>query len=100
MKDRTNSDYAKIIARGRDAYQDYTLIQDKVMLFKEGVLKSFEQTKTTQDIERRNLWQALQIADMVLESLLSDITDGKHAIQQLEEIKRAGKPSLIERVMP
>jgi len=93
LQGRTSTDYAKIIARGRDAYQDYTLVEKKIAQFKESVHDSFIKTKTNQDLERRNLWQALQIADMVLEYLLSDIREGQHAIEQLEEIKRVGKPT-------
>ncbi len=97
---RDNADYAKIIARGRDAYQDYTLVEAKISQFKQETLDAIAKSKITDDNGRRNLVISLQIADRVLEYLLSDIRDGKHAIEKLEEIKKVGKPSLIDRVMP
>ena len=103
MKERTSTDYAKIIARGRDAYQDYTLVEKKIAQLKEEILQTIAKTKISSkdaDRERRNLVGALQIADRVLEYLLSDIREGQHAIEQLEEIKRVGKPTLLQRVMP
>lgn len=100
MQGRTNEDIAKVIARGRDAYQDYTLVQEKIAQFKQETLEVIAKSKISDDRGRRNLVISLQIADKVLGYLLSDITNGKHAIQQLEEIKRVGKPTLIERVMP
>lgn len=103
MQGRTNEEIAKVIARGRDAYQDYSLIEKKFAQFKEEVLQTIAKTKIggkDGDRERRNLVLSLQIAEKVLGYLLSDIRDGKHAIQRLEEIKRVGKPTLLERVMP
>lgn len=103
MQDNKNVDYAEIIATGRDAYQDYTLVENKIAQFKEEVLQVITKSKISSkdaDRERRNLVQALQIADRVLEYLLSDIRQGKHAIQQLEEIKRVGKPTLLDRILP
>ncbi len=97
---RDNEEIAKIIARGRDAYRDYSLIEEKLSEINIKFHEAFEKTSPTQDLERRNLWQALQITGMVLEYLLSDIRDGKHAIQQMEEIKRVGRPTLLQRVMP
>ena len=76
------------------------MVEKKIAEFKESVHRSFSETKPKEDLERKNLWQALQIADMVLEYLLADIRDGKHAIEMLEEIKRVGKPTLLERVLP
>lgn len=97
---RDNTDYAKIIARGRDAYQDLSLVEKKIADFKQQVLETIAKSKISDDAGRRNLVISLQIADKVLEYLLSDINEGKHAIEMLEQIKRVGRPTLLERVMP
>lgn len=97
---RDNSDYAKIIARGRDAYQDLSLVEKKISDFKQEVLNNIATSKIGDDAGRRNLVISLQIADRVLEYLTSDINDGKHAMEMLDEIKRVGRPTLLERVMP
>ena len=100
MQGRSNEDIAKVIARGRDAYTDYTLVNDKIQQFRDEIYTAFSKTGSKQDLERHNLWQALQIADKVLEYLTTDITNGKQAIKYLDEIKRTGKPSLMERILP
>ena len=100
MTDRTNVDYAKIIARGRDAYQDLTLVEKKFAQLKEETVKALLDLKINDNDERRNLAIACKIADRVLEYLLSDINSGKHAMETLDQIKRVGKPTLLERVMP
>lgn len=97
---RSNEDIAKIISRGRDAYQDYRLVEEKIAHFKKETLEAISKTKVDDDLGRRNMVVSLQIADRVLEYLLSDITDGKHAVKQMEEIKRVGKPTLLQMVMP
>lgn len=100
MQGRNSEDIAKIISRGRDAFRDYSLIEEKLAEINIKFHEAFEKTTPKEDLERRNLWQALQITGMVLEYLLSDIRDGKHAIQQMEQIKRVGKPTLLQRVLP
>lgn len=94
------SDYHKEIAKGRDAYQEFELISEKIELFQEEVHKLFAATTTTQDIERHNLWQALQISGKVLEYLRTDINTGRNALKMLEDIKKVGKPTLVERILP
>lgn len=100
MQVRTNEDRARIISRGRDAFRDYSLIEEKIKEYRAETLEVISKTKLNDDVGRRNLVISLQIADRVLEYLLSDIRDGKHAIEQMEEIKRVGRPTLLQRVMP
>lgn len=97
---RDNVDYAKIISRGRDAYQDLSLVEKKIAEFKAESIKAMLDLKINDNDERRNLAIACKIADRVLEYLLSDINSGKHAMETLDQIKRVGKPTLLERVMP
>lgn len=97
---RTEADIHKVISRARDAHQDYALVEEKIEYFKKTCRVAYENTKPLQDIERRNLWQALHIADKVLEYLTQDINEGKIAIQTLEEIKKVGKPTLLDKYIP
>lgn len=100
LRVRTDAEIHKVISRGRDAHRDYSLVEKKVEYFKEQCRTAYENTKPLQDIERKNLWQALHIADKVLEYLTQDINAGKKAITDIEEIKRVGRPTIIERILP
>lgn len=95
-----NKKYAEVIMKGRDAYQDYTLIEKKVAQLKEDIYKRFQETTPLQDLERKNLWQALHVADKVLEYLLIDISAGKNALSKLDEIEKVGKPTVLQRFIP
>lgn len=97
---RTDAEIHKVISRARDAHQDYAMVEEKIKYFKETCRTAYENTGTMQDIERKNLWQALHIADKVLEYLTQDINEGKISIQMLEEIKKVGRPTIIERFIP
>ena len=97
---RDNVDYAKIIARGRDAYKDLTLVEKKIADFKAESIKALLDLKISENDERRNLAIAWKIADTVLEYLCTDINSGKNAMETLDQIKRVGKPTMLERVMP
>lgn len=97
---RTDAEINKAISEGRDAYQEYSLIEKKFDLFEESIFKAFSNTKSTDSIARDNLWNALQIKKKVLEYLTQDINDGKLAMKYVAEIERVGKPTILERILP
>lgn len=98
MQGRTPQEVSKVIKRGRDAYRDFSMLEEKIVRLKQEFHEAIDNTTSLQDAERRNLWQACKIADKVLEYLTIDIMEGEHAIRQIEEIKKAGKPSMGERL--
>lgn len=100
MQDRETADYAKIIARGRDAYKDLSIVEEVLRSIEDDLLKEFAKTKPSDDLGRKNIWQALQISRKVLEYLLVDINKGKNAMVLVDEIKKVGRKTFIERVMP
>ena len=98
MQGRTPQEVSKVIQRGRDAYRDLSIVEKKMDRLKKEMHEAIDNTTSLQDAERRNLWQACKIADKVLEYLTTDIMEGEHAIRQIEEIKKTGKPSMGEKL--
>ena len=98
MQVRTPQEVSKVIQRGRDAYRDFSIVKEKIDRLKKEMHEAIDNTTALQDAERRNLWQGCKIADKVLEYLTSDIMEGEHAIRQIEKIKKAGKPTMGDRL--
>jgi len=98
LQGRSPQEVSKVIQRGRDAYRDFSMLKEKIDLFKDQLREASEKTTVLQDPERRALWQAGQIADKVLEYLTSEMMAGEHAIRQIEEIKKTGRPTVGERL--
>jgi len=84
-----------VFEKGREANRELPIVTERVEEFKAGVMKKLASPKTKTDLEIRNLCQALQIADMVVEYLTLNKQEAKHANNKLDEIQKVGKKSGI-----
>jgi len=89
-----------ILDTGIKAQHELSLVEDRIGQFKKEIMEAFAACKPGQDQERRNLGQALQISEKVLEYLKLDINQAKHAKNKIEEIQRVGHTSILDRIMP
>ena len=90
----------KTLDDGIKAQHELSLVEERIEEFKKEIMEAFAACKPGQDQERRNLGQALQISEKVLEYLKLDINQAKHAKNKIEEIQRVGRTSILERIMP
>lgn len=96
MQDNT----AKILEKGIKSQGELSVVGERIETFRKEVLLAMEMCKPTQDLERRNLAQALQISGKVLEYLTLNINEAKLAKNKIQEISKVGKVSILEKFIP
>ena len=99
MPDRSDEELMKIIRNGQLADNVYPVIEAMVEKHKRIIYEAFEDTACRGDEDRKNLWQALHVANKVLEYLTHDISKGKDAKRYIDQIRKSGRPTLVERVL-
>ncbi len=88
------------IDRGRQAEIELPIASERFEVLRNDIYKLLEACGHKDDTERRNLCQALQISTKVLEYLMIPINEAKLAKDKLEEIRKVGKQSVLERILP
>lgn len=95
MQDKSTQE---ILVKANQSKTELPIVEERIEVLKAGVMKKLSSTKEKTDLEIRNLCQALQIADMVLEYLIINIDKSKLANAKIDDIQKVGsKPTLVEK---
>lgn len=100
MQDKKPLDLQATLDKGMKAQHELSLMGERIETFKKEVMVGLTLCTPKMDQERRNLCQALQIADKVYDYLLLDVNQAKHAKNKIVEISKVGRLSLLDKILP
>lgn len=91
---------AEIIKDAFEARQELPMLRKSIDRLKLDILTRLALTKPSQDIERKNLVQSLQLSEKVLEYHMITINNGELASKKLDEIEKIGKKQIFGVSLP
>lgn len=100
MQDRSDEQLGRDIRAGGEVEGLIPIIEAKIELHKRALLDGMIGLKADDDAGRKNIHLALQVADVVLQYLTSDVKKGKEARRYIEDIRKNGRPKFLERILP